>query len=357
MHSRGKRDGKMRKLIFMAMAALLLFLVACSKEEDKSAEEPAKETATEKETEPEPESIYPLTGIGTDAEIDNRMVAVMINNHPAARPQSGLSDADIVFEILSEGTITRFLALFHSEMPEVVGPVRSAREYYFHLAEGYDAIYVYHGAANFVDAMIAESGSDFLNGSSYDNDGNLFKRESFRVAPHNSYLQLGSVYGVAEGKGFEVKGNYEPLPFLSSEEAEMLTGEAAGRVTIAYSASGSDTVEYAYNEANGKFSRLSDGVPSAELDTEEPIEADNVLIAEAYHEVIDGDGRRKVDLESGGNAYLLQKGTIQEVQWENRDGRIVPVKDGEPIGFVPGKTWINVVPDNPGIQQSVTISN
>src|SRR5699024_5807754 len=97
---------------------------------------------------------YPLTGIHADDEVKERIVAVMVNNHKLARPQSGLSKADIVFEILAEGDITRFLALFQSDKPDVVGPVRSARDYYFKLAKQYDALYVYHGAANFVNDMI-----------------------------------------------------------------------------------------------------------------------------------------------------------------------------------------------------------
>src|SRR5690625_2486555 len=149
--------------------------------------------------------IYPLTGVGTDEGVDNRIVSVMVNNHPKARPQSGLSQADMVFEILAEGDITRFLALFQSEQPDVVGPVRSAREYYFTLADGYDALYVYHGAADFVNDMIINRGIPSLNGAQYDNNGHLFKREDFRKAPHNSYLLFDGVYDVAEQKGYDTK--------------------------------------------------------------------------------------------------------------------------------------------------------
>ena len=74
-----------------------------------------------------------------------RAVAVMVNNHPKARPQSGLNKADIVYEILAEGDITRFLAVFQSEKPENIGPVRSARAYYIELAKGLNALYIAHG--------------------------------------------------------------------------------------------------------------------------------------------------------------------------------------------------------------------
>ncbi|MFC4023324.1 DUF3048 domain-containing protein [Oceanobacillus longus] len=355
----------MRKLFFVLLAVFVVFLAGCSKEELPASDNGTKgnDLGSEKAKTEVPEkmegkeTIFPLTGIETDEEVDNRIISVMVNNHPAARPQSGLSEADIVFEILAEGMITRLLAFYQSEMPDVIGPVRSAREYYFELANGYDALYVYHGAANFVNDMIANRGINYLDGAIYDNDGNLFKRESFRKAPHNSYLLLDAVYDMAEGKGYETAASHEPLEFLANEEVENLSGETKKHVKIVYSNNPSWIVEYSYDEANGNYSRSSDGEQTIELNSEEPIVLDNVFIVETSHEVIDDAGRRAVDMESGGSAYLIQEGHVQEVQWENREGRIVPVKDGELVGFVPGKTWINVVPTNPGMQQSVTFSN
>src|SRR5699024_7936919 len=95
--------------------------------------------------------IYPLTGLKADKDKNNRPISVMVNNHTDARPQTGLSEADMVFKILEESNIKRFLEIFQSEQPKVVGPVRSAREYYFKLAKGYDALYVYHGSAKKVE--------------------------------------------------------------------------------------------------------------------------------------------------------------------------------------------------------------
>ncbi|WP_087974673.1 DUF3048 domain-containing protein [Oceanobacillus rekensis] len=337
----------MRKFFFMLMVVFIIFIAGCSKEELPANDDGTKESQT----------IFPLTGIETNEVVDNRIISVMVNNHQNARPQSGLSEADIIFEILAEGSITRLLAFYQSEMPNVVGPVRSAREYYFELAKGYDSLYVYHGAAGFVNDMIKGRGINYLDGAIHDNDGNLFKRESFRKAPHNSYLQMNAVNEVANSKGYETKASYEPFKFLTDEEVDDLSGETANHVKIVYSNNPSRIVEYSYDDANGNYYRSSDGEPTIELNSEDPILLDNVFIVETYHEVMDDAGRRAVDMESGGDAYLIQKGQVQEVTWENRNGRIVPVKDGQLIGFVPGKTWINVVPTNPGIQQSVTFSN
>src|SRR5699024_9714062 len=115
--------GKMKKRIIFMLLVVFMLLAACSKADEK----PEKSR----------QSISQLTGIAGNENIDDRIVGFMVNNHPKARPQSGLSKADIVFEVLAEGKITRFLALFQSEKPDMVGPVRSAREYYFELANGY----------------------------------------------------------------------------------------------------------------------------------------------------------------------------------------------------------------------------
>ncbi|QKY71475.1 DUF3048 domain-containing protein [Lentibacillus sp. CBA3610] len=351
----------MRKIFTCMCLVMLAFLAACSddepdaqdnesKENDVEEKEKASESAAEMNT-------FPLTGVQTDGPVNNRIVSVMVNNHPKARPQSGLSKADIVFEILAEGQITRLLAMYQSELPEVVGPVRSAREYYFDLANSYDSLYIYHGAANFVNEMIKNRGIAHLDGAVYDNDGQLFKRESFRQAPHNSYLQFGTVYDTAEQKGYDITKTYEPLTFAAEEEAADISGDPASTVEIDYSNRLKYTVEYIYDSSSEKYTRYSDGEKTVELNSGEPITTDNILIVETPHQVIDDAGRRSIDLTSGGNAYLVQKGKVREVQWEKRDGRIIPVQDGEPVQLVQGKTWINVVPSNPGISQSVTLSN
>lgn len=344
----------MKRIFLFTVLFLFILLVGCSKDKGNAEDNETKEnTVEEKENQPE---VYPLTGIKAEKGADDRIVAVMVNNHRKARPQTGLSKADVVFEILAEGQITRFLALFQSEKPDAVGPVRSAREYYFKLADGYNALYVYHGAANFVNDMIDERGIEHLNGSLHDNDGKLFKRESFRKAPHNSYLLFDAVYDAAKEKGYDVTATYEPLPFLSKDEG--VSGKTANHVAIDYSKNAiMNEVAFDYDADSEKYTRFSDQEKTVELNTEEPIQVDNVFVVETEHQVFDDEGRRKIDMESGGNALLLQKGKVQQIQWENKDGRIIPVKNGKPIGFVPGKTWINVVPKSPGMNSSVTVSN
>lgn len=330
----------MKKWMFLVM--LIFVLGACSSgEQDESMGEEA--------------GTYPLTGIETEGGADNRMVAIMINNSVEARPQTGLNEADIIFEVLTEGNVTRLMALYQSQYPEVVGPIRSAREYYFNLAEDYDAIYVYHGAADVVNDMIQDSKVEFLNGTVYDDDGHLFKRESSREAPHNSYLQFSAVPNIAEEKGYAMTADYSPLPFLSEEEQGSIEGEAASRVEVNYSNNPQETITYVYDEAEEVYHRFIGEQQTMDMETEEPVQLENVFILETAHEVIDDEGRRAVDFSTGGNAYLLQQGKLQQLEWMNDNGRIVPAKDGSPVGLMPGKTWMNVIPTRPGLDAATAV--
>ncbi|MCM3570218.1 DUF3048 domain-containing protein [Neobacillus mesonae] len=338
-----------------AAAAVLLLLSGCNKEQVKAPESKEKpaEQAVEKET-PKTQSMYsfPLTGMGTEKEPDQRAVAVMINNHPKARPQSGLTKADVVYEILAEGDITRFLAVFQSERPKNIGPVRSARDYYIELAKGLNALYIAHGYSPEAKKMLNSNYIDNLNGMVY--DGTLFKRSKTRKAPHNSYITYNNILKGAKQKKYTMKSLPPSFQFLTNEESKNITGNEADSVNITYSKGGISDSSFIYDSKLGKFKRYSGGKQTVDLNTNDPVLVDNVLIIEAVHRFIDSYGRRDIDLTSGGKGYLIQKGKLMKVDWENRDGLIIPVKNGQEIGMVPGKTWVNVVPTKPGLEKSVS---
>lgn len=342
----------------VAMAAVLLLFSGCSNKE-KVKEPEKKREAVDKTVDKEEEKqgspyYFPLTGIGSETKTDGRAVAVMVNNHPKARPQSGLYKADIVYEVLAEGDITRFLAVFQSERPANIGPVRSARDYYIELAKGLNALYVAHGWSAEAEEMLERNYIDNINGMVY--DGTLFKRSTTRKAPHNSYITYNNILKGAQQKHYSMEKSPPSFKFYTEEESANITGNDAKSVMISYSKGAISDSTYEFDPALGKYKRFSGGGQTIDLDTKEPVLLDNIFIIEAVHKVIDSYGRRDIDLSSGGKGYLLQKGKVNEVEWENKNGLIVPVKDGEEVRFVPGKTWVNVVPTTPGLQKSVSFN-
>ncbi|MDZ5474614.1 DUF3048 domain-containing protein [Bacillus sp. 31A1R] len=347
-----------KKWITISFAATLL-LSGCSKEkvevgehkEKKVEEETVKEEVIEIAEDP---FHYPLTGIGSEKEIEGRAFAVMINNFPQARPQSGIQKADVVYELLAEGNVTRFLAIFQSETGENIGPVRSARDYFIDLAKGYDALYIAHGYSPEAKKMLQNGTIDNLNGMQY--DGSLFKRASFRKAPHNSYITFDNVQKGAKQVGYNMDEEPKTLTFLTDEEVEQLTGSEAKKAFVTYSSDQQFNVQYEYDETLKKYKRYSNGDLTADYDTKDPVLLDNVFVVETSHKIIDDKGRRNIDLTSGGKGYLLQRGKWNEVEWKSVDGRILPFKNNEEVGLVPGKTWINVIPTNPGLEKIVTFN-
>ena len=353
---KGNRGVRWMKKWAAAAAAILLLFSGCSHKE--KVKEPEKKEKTvenvdeENVEEPQISYTFPLTGMVSDTEPNKRAIAVMINNHPKARPQSGLAKADMIYEILAEGDVTRFLAVFESEEPANIGPVRSARDYYIELAKGLHALYIAHGYSPEAKKMLNRNYVDNLNGMVY--DGTLFKRSKERKAPHNSYITYENILKGAKQKQYSMTILPPSLQFLSEEETKQITGNEANSVEISYSKSGISDSSFEYDASLGKYKRFSGGKQTVDYETNEPVLLDNIFIIETVHQFIDSYGRRDIDFTSGGKGYLLQKGKVNEVNWENRDGLIVPVKNGAEVKLVPGKTWINVVPTKPGLGQSVT---
>nr|WP_240050976.1 DUF3048 domain-containing protein [Metabacillus litoralis] len=333
------------KLSFIILS--MLIVSACSNDEEKTStkeKEPIQVKEEPVAVEVEESVSFPLTGLEADEqELTQRPVAVMINNHPSARPQSGLYKADVVYEVLAEGNITRFLAVFQSEIPDIIGPVRSARDYYIDLSKGFNSLYVSHGWSPDAKEMLEAGEADYINGLFY--DGTLFWRADHRKAPHNSYISKENILKGADKLGYEVTAEVEPFEFLSKEDVENVQGEALNKFVIKYDNSATWQATYEYNQAEQVYTRYSGDEQSIDLESGEPVTLANVFVVEMEHRIIDDYGRRGLNLTSGGNAILLQNGTKQEIQWENHDGRIVPVKDGEVVKLAPGRTWINIVPD------------
>ncbi len=337
----------LRRLFFLLMITMVFLLgIRCQRTESNIKEKESPPTTVEQKNEPETKDIawmFPLTGMPTNEKTMQRAVAVMINNYPAARPQSGLHKADIVYEVLAEGDITRLLAIYQSEQPDIIGPVRSARDYFVHLSNGFHALYVCHGWSPEAQTLLKSGATDYVNGLFY--DGTLFWRDRTRKAPHNSYISFENIKKGAEKNGYVFEEEVKPLPFFTNDLTNAIK---ATNIDVVYSKRSYAHVHYAYDGT--KYVRSSGGEPTIDRETRTPIAVENVFVIEATHEIIDDYGRREIDFTSGGKGYLFQKGTVQEIQWKNVNGRLLPYKNGVPLGFVKGKTWIQVVPDLKRVQ-------
>ncbi|PRO66234.1 DUF3048 domain-containing protein [Alkalicoccus urumqiensis] len=336
---------------------LLLLLAACSGAEEEESQEDAQEQNQPQnedvETNPEQETFdytAPLTGLGTNTDPEMRPVAVMVENSPQSRPQSGLARADIVLEALVEGSVTRQLAWFQSEAPESIGPVRSARDYFIYPAADSDSIFVSAGGSPQAFELIQSGEVDHVSGLRY--DGEYFTRQDSREAPHNLYTTLSDSTEAAQAEGVNIEGWNDPeLAFTDETE---LDGEEAGAVEIDYGAP-SSLVSYAFDEGEGGYVRSVGGEELVDPEEEISITPRNLLVIEAAHDVIDEEGRREIDLQSGGSALLIQDGMAVEAEWEYENGMFLTRnEDGESLPLLPGRTWIHAIPDEIGGTVSIS---
>ncbi|MCM3711444.1 DUF3048 domain-containing protein [Sporosarcina luteola] len=357
---KGKKRGWL-----LGLAIMLLLLSACSKKEKAGAEEiiPEPEEMEEVEIEepmeePEEEGTLryqaPFTGVLTEEENWTRPVLATINNHPHARPQSGVSQADIIYEFMAEGNVTRFLALFQSELPETVGPIRSARDYFIHLSKGMDAFYVAHGYSPDAQKLLANRYVDNVNGMQY--DGTLFKRSNDRKAPHNSYITGENIMAAMEKVGASDEiAKVPPFAFHESIEDAKI-GDSASMIVVRFSSSQDFINTFSYDPETETYNRMVNGILTMDKGNGEQVGLSNIIVMEADHRTIDNVGRQSVDIESGGKAMLFQAGSVKELEWKNVDGFLVPVENGVPAKLVPGKTWIHIIPTYSGIAKSVTFT-
>ena len=326
---------------------MLGVITACS---DSSNSQQSPQTAQEdgnQESSPTMDFKAPLTGLPSSVAIEQRPVMVMVENSPKARPQSGLTQADMVYEILAEGDITRFVAVYQSdESATAIGPVRSIRPYFAELGAGLDALIVHAGWSQDAMNVIAEKKLDHFD--QVYGDAKYYWRDNSRKMPHNLYTTVEKIRGGASERGMRSSWNDPGLLFLNDpQQLSELTPVPFQKVKINYY--NGYHVSYAVT-SDGVMERSMLGVPHVDRTTKQTIQTNNVLICFASHKVLDKAGRRDVNIQGPGKAYLLQNGTYTELKWENKSGAIRAYKDGQEVGFLKGKTWIQVVPTDARIE-------
>ncbi|RUT30473.1 DUF3048 domain-containing protein [Paenibacillus zeisoli] len=349
--------------LLLTLAASSMLLAGCQSGDTaaptapvKTGETPAPAPApVDQPVTAQPSSyISPLTGEPLDAPMQNRPLAVMINNAPAARPQSGLLSADIVYEVLAEGGITRLVAIFQSaENAAKIGPVRSIRPYLIDLGESYHGVLVHAGGSTDAYALIQSLHKEDLDEIS--NAGAYFWRDKSRKAPHNLYTSGDKLIAGAQKRGYTLQDSAVPA-YTFHKEDDPAVGDPASKVEIKFLLD-SYHVSYIYNAKTKVYERFIGKKAHKDKDSGTQLSAENVVILGADHQILDKVGRLSVDLNSGGPAILLQRGRVIHGQWVRKKNDVIRfVKDGAEVPFYPGKTYFSIVPNSPSFDSHVTIT-
>lgn len=310
-----------------------------------------------------PKVVNDLTGeIYTESQAedwkDERPIGFMVNNALPARPQSGLIDADLVYEMVAEGGITRFLAFFLTNMPEKIGPIRSAREYYLVLVKELSDAMIMHIGWSPQALMAIETWPvrSLQRGGCEFREGCTWRDTSRDVAiEHTAYVDGTVLRELGEELGWSGKGDISVWQFKDDAEKYSTKPEAMD-VSIDFWYEGDYSAIFKYSAQDNSYLRYmgynenGEPVPHLDAETEEQIEVKNLVVQYVAEVPIAGDNKNRLDYElvGSGSGLVFVDGKVIEITWtkEGRDDRTLFYDtDGNEIEFNRGKFWICIVPD------------
>ena len=267
-----------------------------------------------------------------------RNLSVVIDNDLKARPQAGLKEADIVYEFPIEGGRARFMALYSRFSPQLIGPIRSARDYNIILARENDSIFVHAGGSP--QAFNLLNTVDNLNGLAGGVD-RAFWRVNDRTEPSNLYSDSQSLRRVASQEGFKSQGQLPDFKYLDYNEE--FIGKAADKISIEYGDK-DYRAEYLYDKNTKNYLRFTAGVQHWNTQGQQ-LTVKNIIIQMVNTKLIDDEGRLALDLDGQGRAMIFVEGQVYQGFWQKKQGVTKFFKaEGEEIAIRPGNTWINIVP-------------
>jgi hypothetical protein len=292
------------------------------------------------EEKPEALSVYTGEPI-TKRTAQKRALGVMIAGDPITRPQSGLAEADVVVEMEAAPGITRFLALFQSVFPEEIGSVRSARNDYIDLAEGFDSVLVHWGGEK--KALDRLAVSDAAEIDQFAN-GDLFYRKPGIPSPHDGFTTAELMLEGLKRYDYARPPTFSAWDFM--EDGSESTRPLRGTLSVIYG-NPDFNVEYMYRPDSNTYLRRQGGALHRDGNTDEIIAPKNIVVMRANHFVYQQQGGYlQFDLESGGKCDLYQNGEEIDCTWQKGDETeplIFKDSEGKVLPMVIGPTWIQVV--------------
>lgn len=302
--------------------------------------EPAAPVVQEPQPEPQPQpttAASNLTGLQVDPGINLRPVTgVMIENSQAARPQSGLLEAGVVFEAIAEGGITRFLAMYQDTEPDYIGPARSARKPYLQWLLGFDSTLAHVGGSAEALQLIRQWGvkdlDQFANPSGY-------WRVSNRTMPHNMYTSIERLRALENEKGFG------QAKFTSLERKDEQPAATPEIINIDLDISSSNyAVNYKYDKATNTYLRSEGGEAHLDEKSQKQL-GPKVVVVPIMNQGLNGPYYTYETIGSG-DVYIFQDGKLYKGKWHksSNEGQFTFTdQSGGAIKLNPGQTWFTVV--------------
>lgn len=290
-----------------------------------------------------------LTGLWVPVEIGNkRPYAIQFNNFKTVRNQWGIGQADIVYEALVEGGITRLLAIGENFTGDRIGSIRSSRHYYVSFADEYDAIYIHYGKTKYAVAKLKELGINNLDGET-GIGGTVFYRDRSINAPNNAFTSVEKILEGIKIKGYETehREDFEPHYSFYEEDTDLVSQMACNKLTIKYPY---NKPYFTYNPEDKLYYRYQFGEAHKDSNTGNQLTFKNIIVQFVKEWDIDKNDYQTMDIEDAkGSGYYITNGQVVPISWKkNEKQKWMRYFDesGEELKINPGKTYIAIFPDN-----------
>lgn len=273
-------------------------------------------------------------------------VAVMIDNNFLARPQSGLAQADFIYEAPVEGGATRLMAVINlNKANSEIGPIRSARPYFVNWAAEFQALYVHAGGSPDALSLINSSPVKDLNEiSGY--GPKYFYRSKQKTAPHNLYTNTTNLKQVLSDFNLDKINRSVYDNFKYSTDTPIL-GVSSTEFAVDFSDGAIYDARFVYLPEKNIYQRYENNKVKIDSATGLPIDVSNIIIQLIEPEIVlDNAGRLSLEVVGRGNGYLLQSGSKQDISWQKQSS-FLPTEffnQNNKIDLLPGLTWILIIP-------------
>lgn len=345
----GKKNNRRRKLLVIGVP-LLTILILSGIIWFFGANTTVKEEEQKKVVAPPPptELDHLITGVKVARELYNRHpVAVMIENSSAARPQTGLTSADIVYEAVTEGGITRFMGVYSTTYPAKAGPVRSARSYFIDYLSEYDAFYAHAGGSPTAIERIIQYGI-----KDYPHSSDAYWREPRKgvASEHTLFTDVSKIFNLGVSKkGWSATADFKSWVFKDPSP----TPAASATVTINFSSGQFNTVWH-FDPAKNMYNRSMAGLPHKDAVSGEQINVRTIVAISVPHSAnppYKGSGKESewnMATIGEGLAAVYQDGVSTPAKWKKPSRterlRVYDATTGAEIAINRGKIWVAVVP-------------
>lgn len=267
-------------------------------------------------------------------------IAIILENHIESRPVSGLDKASIIYEVIVEGDITRFFAIYDGGFSsDKIGPVRSVRPFFVELAEEWDPILFHAGGS--ASGLYKLSYSSVYNINEISKDGIYFWRDGKRDPPHNLYISSNQINRALVAKNInEEEGDFLPWYF---KDDQPIGDTSNSDFEVIFSGNPFYDVQYKYNPDSNDYTRIINN-KTHKTDKGIVLKAKNIVVQKVDAKILDSYGRLSIDLYGQGEAVIYQDGKKIEGTWIKKlaKTRFYDFEDEE-IKFNRGTIWVELI--------------